>query len=247
MVRFPGASRRRKGDPQMIDLPAGWLEQIQNVDWSRVGKAVEDYGPALDVLRHTWTRESLRDISQGKLFVPDDVINDAIAQRIGEGSNDSKVKSVKLTSHANGRLDIAAETGSGKVQKIELSGDIEEFVHKGDESYMVYRVRSRNLPGHGLMSWMFSRVSLSMAERMVGHLETPENLPVTIGHHNRVRVDYSQVLAASDFGKTTYQGHRLLDMIEIEGAKPKEGGIEFDTKLHVPDDVKKALIALLRN
>jgi hypothetical protein len=105
-------------------------------------------------------------------------------------------------------------------------------------------VRSRNIPEHGLMSWVFSRVSLAMAERMVGHVELSEDLPISI-RHNTVTVDYSKVLAESDFGKTEYQGHRLMDMLEIEGAKPKDGGIEFDTKLNVPDDVKKALVAVL--
>ncbi len=66
-------------------------------------------------------------------------------------------------------------------------------------------------------------------------------MPISI-RHNTVTVDYSKVLAESDFGKTEYQGHRLMDMLEIEGAKPKDDGIEFDTKLNVPDDVKKALV-----
>ena len=224
----------------MIDLPANWQEQIQNIDWSSVQEAVKDYGPALRVIQQTWSKESLLEISQGKLFVPDDVINDALAKRIpAEG----KVKAVTIKSHANGRLDITADTNA-KVSRIELSGEIKEFVHEGDKSYMVYRVRERNLPGHGLMSWVFSRISLSMAERMLGHIEIADELPVEI-HGNTVRVDYSKVLAASDFGQTEFQGHRLIDMIEIEDASPKEGGIEFQTKLNVPDDVKDALTALV--
>lgn len=225
----------------MIDLPANWQETLQNIDWSGVQETVKDYGPALRVVRETWDKESLLEISQGKLFVPDDMINEAIASRIPA---DSKVKAVKITSHANGRMDIAADTAS-KVGKIELSGEIKEFIHEGDTSYMVYRVRERNLPSHGLMSWVFSRISLSMAERLVGHLELSEDLPVTI-HHNTVTIDYSKVLAESDFGRTEFQGHRMLDMIEVKGAVPKEGGIEFQTKLNVPQDVKDALINLVK-
>ena len=219
----------------MIDIPANWMEKIQNIDWSKVEASVKDYGPAIKVLQQTWSKESLLEISQGKLFVPDSVINEAIAKKIPEGGS---VTGVTLTSHANGRLDIRAETK--KVGPVELSGEIQEFVHNGDTSYMKYRVRSRNIPEHGLMS----RVSLAMAERMVGHVELSEDLPISI-RHNTVTVDYSKVLAESDFGKTEYQGHRLMDMLEIEGAKPKDGGIEFDTKLNVPDDVKKALMAVL--
>lgn len=223
----------------MIDMPANWMEKIQHVDWSKVKAAVADYGPVLSVLRQTWSKESLLEISQGKLFVPDTVINDAIAKQL---TDDGAVTSVTIKSHANGRLDIAANTK--KVGPIEVSGEIQEFLHHGDSSYAVYRVRSKNIPHHGLMSWVFSRISLSMAERLVGHMDMPDDLPVTV-HHNTVRVDYSKALAASDFGKTEYQGHRLIDMIEIEGATPKEGGVEFDTKLNVPDDVKQALLAVL--
>lgn len=223
----------------MIDIPANWMEKVQNIDWSKVKESVKDYGPAIKVLQQTWSKESLLEISQGKLFVPDSVINEAIAKKIPEGGS---VTGVTVTSHANGRLDIRAETK--KVGPVELSGEIQEFVHDGDTSYMKYRVRSRNIPEHGLMSWVFSRVSLAMAERMVGHVELSEDLPISI-RHNTVTVDYSKVLAESDFGKTEYQGHRLMDMLEIKGAKPKDGGIEFDTKLNVPDDVKKALVAVL--
>ena len=35
-------------------------------------------------------------------------------------------------------------------------------------------------------------------------------------------------------------------MVEIEGAKVRDGGILFDTKLNVPDDVKDALRAVLQ-
>ena len=55
----------------MIDIPANWMEKIQNVDWSKVRESVKDYGPAIKVLQQTWSKESLLEISQGKLFVPD--------------------------------------------------------------------------------------------------------------------------------------------------------------------------------
>ena len=223
----------------MIDLPVHWQEQLQQIDWAKVQEKVADYGPALRVIRDTWDKETLAEISQGNLFVSDKMLNDAIAQNIKE---DSPVKSVILESKGNGRLNVTVDTA--KIGKVELSGEVKEFVHEGDKSYMVYRVRERNIPNHGLMSWVFSRVSLAMAQRMVGHLSMPENLPVEI-KHNTVHVDYSKVLAESDFGKTMFHGHRLLDMIEIEKATPKEGGIMFQTKLNIPDDVKDDLKNLL--
>ena len=225
----------------VIDIPAHVVEQVQNIDWSSLREAVQDYGPALTVLRDTWDRETLAQIAEGHLFVRDAVLNDAIAHNIG---TEGTIRGIELTSHENGRLDIVCTT-TKKYKKIELSGTIEEFVHDGEKSYAVYRVRKKNVPDHGLVSWIFSRISLSMVERMVGHLDVSERLPVDI-KGNKVRVDFRGVLAASKLGQTEFRGHRLMDMVEIEGAQVREGGIMFDTKLTVPDDVREALKAILK-
>jgi len=204
----------------VIDLPAGWLEKIQNIDWAEIKEKVQDYGPALRVLRETWSRETLTEISQGKLFVPDEVLNEAIERRLAADPG-QQLKKLTLKSYKNGRLEIRGET---EKERLTLKGKIKEFVHRGDESYVVYHVTSKSWPGHGLNSWLFSLVSLSMVERMVGKADAFDNLPVDI-KHNDVKVDCGQVLAASTFGQTRFHGHRLLDMIEIKGATPKENGI----------------------
>lgn len=225
----------------MIDLPAGWLEKIQNIDWAEIKEKVQDYGPALRVLRETWSRETLTEISQGKLFVPDEVLNEAIERRLAADPG-QQLKKLTLKSYKNGRLEIRGET---EKERLTLKGKIKEFVHRGDESYVVYHVTSKSWPGHGLNSWLFSLVSLSMVERMVGDIQISEALPLEI-KHNDVRIDCSQVLADSKFGQTEYQGQRLLDMLEIKSATPKEGGIEFETDLHVSDKVKEGLRAVLQ-
>ena len=222
-----------------MEMPAGWAEALDSASWTRVLQTVEDYGPVLEVLRSTWSNETLREMAEGKVFVPDDMLNDALKRRL---TPDGNVTDLTLRGEKGGRLFVRVETRAGAM---ELSGEVKEFVHHGDTSYMVYRVREKNIPNHGLLSWVFSRISLSMAERMVGRIEAPEGLPVRI-RGNTVRVDYGAALAESDFGRTRLYGHRLIDMVEIERATPKEGGIEFDTKLHVPDDVKAALSAMLK-
>ena len=225
----------------VIDIPANVIEQVKNVDWSAVREAVRDYSPALTVLRDTWDRETLAQIAEGHLFVRDSVLNEAIAKNLGMGGT---IRGIVIRSHANGRLDLLCTT-TKKYKKVELSGTIEEFVHDGDKSYAVYCVREKNIPDHGFVSWVFSRVSLSMVERMMGRFDVSENLPVEI-HGNKVHVDFREMLAASKLGQTEFHGHRLTDMIEIEGASVQEGGIMFDTKLNVPDDVRDALEALLQ-
>ena len=226
-----------------MDMPANWQQALAKIDIAKVEQAVKDYGPALQVVRDTWDHATLEQIADGKLFLSDEMMNDAIAKSLADAGDKAPVKGLRLQSLANGRLKITADTR--RVGPVELTGTIEDFVHDGDKSYMKFRVREKNIPQHGLMSWVFSRLSRSMAERMVGHLEMPENLPVTI-KHNTVFVDYSSVLAASRFGQTEVRGHRLLDMIEIKSATPQEGGILCETRLDVPDDVKASLLEIVK-
>ena len=227
-----------------MDLPVNIQQAFSGIDFSTIQQAVEDYGPAIAVVRDTWDHATLQEMAEGKLFVSDDKINEAIAKQMDLQDAEAPVTSVTLASHENGRLDITADTK--KLGPIELSGTVDAFVHDGEHSYMKYHVRSKNIPKHGLMSWVFSRISLSMAERMVGHVDLPESVPVKI-KRNTVTVDFHQVLLDSKLGQTTFEGHPLLDMIEIKSATPKDGGILFETELHVPDDVKAALLRMVQD
>ena len=224
-----------------IDIPPQWVEQVQRIDWGRVSAAVADYGPVLTVLRDTWDRETISEIADGHLFVRDAVLNDAIAHNLG---TDGTIRSVQLTSHEDGHLGVVCTTDK-KYKRVELSGTIKEFVHTGDKSYAVYHVDKKKLPDHGFISWLFSRLSLAMTERLVGRLDVSDRIPVDI-RGNDVTVDFHDVLAASRLGTTEFRGHPLLSMVEIEGATVKEGGIMFDTRLNVPDDVKDALRSILQ-
>ncbi len=215
-------------------------EMLQDFDWGKIKEKVQDYAPVFSVLRNTWSRETLLEIAEGKVFVPDETLNDLIAGSIKEGSS---IRSVKLTSTEKGRLEILADTA--RLGRIELSGTIEELVHKGDRSYVVYKVRERSLPDHGLGSWLFSRISLSMVQKVMGRLQFSEDVPTEI-KGNTITVDLTKALADTELARTEYRGYRLLDMIEIEGAKPKAGGIELDTALNVPDEVKKSLLDILK-
>ena len=226
----------------VIEIPAAVIEELRKIDWSSVKDSVADYAPAIAVVRSTWDRETLAAMAEGKLFVTDEQLNEYIAQRLASDPG-GNIKELRLRSRADGRIDIEADTTT-KVGKVELSGTLEKLVHNKKETQLVYRVRERNLPNHGLMSWIVSRVSLSVVERMVGRLEFSDDLPVKI-KRNKVIVDYKQALEASNFGQTTFRGYPLIDIIEIENAVVKEGGIEFDTKFNVPPELKESLRAIV--
>ncbi len=222
-----------------IDLPSSF-ETIVNIDWDMVKGKVQDYAPVIDVIKNTWTHETLKEIIDGKVFVSDDIINDVLKKNITEGS---QITALKITSKETGTLDIYGETKN--LGRVELSGTIEECIHNEKGTYVSYHVRERELKDHGLGSWIFSRISISMTQKITGGLKFSDNVPTKI-HGNTIRVDLTKIVNESDFGTTEFHGYRLADMVEIEGAKPKAGGIELDTKLNVPDEIKALLIGILK-
>ena len=222
-----------------IDLQAS-MDMLSKIDWSRIQEKVQDYAPVFRVIRDTWTHETLLEISEGKVFMPDDMLNELLTKNISE---DSQITALKVTSKDMGRLDIYAETK--KLGRVEFSGTIEECVHNENGTHISYRVKERELLDQGLGSWIFSRISLSMTQKIVGGLRFSDEVPTKI-HHNTITVDLSKALEASDLAKTEFRGYRLVDIVQIEGAKPKQGGIEIDTKLKVPDEIKEALLRILK-
>lgn len=191
-------------------------------------------------IKSVWDKQSLEKIIEGKFAVPDDTINAIIANQI---KGDDKLKSLSITSKENGRLEIHADTK--KQGRIELSGTIDAFVHNGDTSYMTYTVKNKDLKDHGgVTGWMFSHLSLSLLEKLVGPIQLGDSLPSTI-KGNSVTVDYSQVLKQAPLAQTSLYGYNLLDALRIDGAVPHDGYIEFQTSLNIPDNVKTLLLALL--
>lgn len=226
----------------MVDLPVAIIEALPSVDWAQVSEKIEDYGPVIKVVQHTWSHESLADILQGRLTVPDEVINDALKERCAQQGS-GNLKSVTISSQENGQLMILADTE--KLGRVEFYGTIEELVHNKDTSHIVYKIKSRALKDHGLASWFFSRISLSMVQRMFGRLELSEDLPMTI-KGNTITVDYKPALESSELASTQIHGTRLLELFDIESATPHKGYIVFKTKVNIPESIREMLLNILK-
>lgn len=222
-----------------IDLPSSF-EIISNIDWKIVNDKVQDYAPVIDIIKKTWSHETLLEIAEGKVYVPDETLNDILKKNISETS---PITMLKVTSKDTGRLEIYGETKN--LGRVNLSGTIEECVHNGNSTYVSYRVRERELLDHGLGSWIFSRISMSMTQKIVGGLKFSDDVPTKI-HGNTITVDLSKIVGESELSKKEFHGYRLVDIVGIEGAKPKDGGIEIDTKVNVPDNIKEILLGIVK-
>ena len=231
-----------------MDMPAIISEYFPGISAESISEAVEDYQPAWQVIKHTWSNETLKEIMQGKVSVPDSVINEAIAESLqaekdgSEAAAEPPVTELKLTSRENGRLEIFANTK--KIGRVEFSGTIEEFVHNKEDSHVTYRVRERALKDHGLASWFFSRISMSMSQKLFGKLDLGESLPTTI-KGNYITVDCRRALEQSKLAKADIKGYPVLDMLEIKNAVPHDGYIMFETSLNIPQEIQVAALDLL--
>ncbi len=222
-----------------MDMPAIVSEYFPQINMELVSYVVEKYQPAWQIISHTWGHETLKEIMQGKVSVPDEVINKAITDNIGDNA---PITSVKLTSKANGRLEIFAKTK--KAGRVEFSGTIEDFVHNSQDSHVTYKVRERALKDHGLASWFFSRMSLSMAQRLFGKIDLGENLPTEI-HGNTITIYCKNILEQSELGQAKVKDHSVLNMIEIKKAVPHDGYITFETSLNIPEDIQRDVLDML--
>lgn len=231
-----------------MDMPAIISEYFPGISVESISEAVEDYQPAWQVIKHTWSNETLKEIMQGKVSVPDSVINEAIAESLqaekdgSEAAAEPPVTELKLTSRENGRLEIFANTK--KIGRVEFSGTIEEFVHNKEDSHVTYRVRERALKDHGLASWFFSRISMSLSQKLFGKLDLGESLPTTI-KGNYITVDCRKALEQSKLAKAEIKGYPVLDMLEIKNAVPHDGYIMFETRLNIPQEIQVAALDLL--
>lgn len=226
-----------------MDMPVNVSDYFCNINIENIVDMVDEYRPAWDVIKHTWSHETLQEMMDGKVSVPDDMINDAIAERLqAMDPETAPITDFKLTSKKNGRLEIYAKTK--KAGRVEFSGTIEEFVHNKDDSHVTYRVKERALKDHGLASWFFSRISLSMAQKLFGKIDLGEDLPTTI-KGNYITLDCKNILEQSELAATEVKGYRLLDMIEIKSAVPCDGYIMFETSLNIPQELQYLAVDML--
>lgn len=225
----------------MIDLPMALPVQTQGAfDFSGISGQVENFAPVIAVVRQTWNTQTLSDLKEGKLAVPDDVVNESLAKYSDESAG---VHDIKVTSLGDGKLRLEAVTK--KFGRVDFLCRIDQFTHNKDISFLKFTVLEKNLPDQGLMSWIISRVSLSMVEKMVGSIELGEKIHTKVVK-DTVAIDFHEALHETAFGKTSLLGYRLSDALVIESAVPKDGYIEFQTSLNLPDAVKRALFNIVK-
>ena len=212
-------------DMPAVTLPAAVTDTIQS--WS-TESPVLDLSDRLGVVKETWDLQTFSELQEGKVAVPDEVINDTLAKAIDDSE---RVKELKIESLENHQLKITAVTA--KSGKIEMLCQVEKFEHDKDHSVVKLKALSKKLPERPMMSWIFSRISLSLATKLVGHIDP--------GKGNEITVDFHQALYQSAAGSVELFGYRPLDYLTVYSATPNKGYVEFQTNMALPDNIKEII------
>lgn len=219
----------------MIDMPAIHSESIMETmkEWGADAK-IQDISHAVRVIKETWDLQTFTNLEQGKVAVSDDVINQSLALAV-EGSD--QVKELHIASLGDHTLKVTALTK--KAGRIVFLCRVEQFEHKKDHSLVKLKIIDKKLPDKPLVSWIFSKVSLAMAAKLVGNVNA-DGLGVKIAG-NEVTIDFHQALCDSSLGTLTMWGYKPLDAVIIKEAVPEKGFINFTTTVDLPDHLKNMI------
>ncbi len=220
-----------------MDMPVQAADVLQmKADVLSFGSQIADYWPAIEIVKETWSKNTLRQITDGRVAIPDSVINKTLSSYI---SGNEAIQSLEIESVGDKKFMLRADLK--KTGKVHLLCRMEEFIHSETDNRVKIKVLEKDLPDNSLMSWIFSRVSLSMTQKFIGKIDFGDNVETKI-KGNRVTVDFSKALQASPAGKTELFGKPVCDLVLIDTIVPRDGYMEVAARFNASDEVKAMLL-----
>lgn len=225
-----------------MDMPVMAVPAIiENVSDTRINffsfDKIADLGKVTPIIKETWDAQTLSNIRQGKVIVPDDVINKSLTMFL-ESEQPKQVTALTVQSFEDQRLKITANTK--KNGRVVLVCKVEQFEHDKNHSVMKMKVVDKKLLDEPVLSWIFSKVSLAMVSKVAGHINAPEGVEVKL-RGNEVTVDFHKALYDSQFGKLEILGYKPLDALVIHSLTPQKDSVELSADLDLPERVKNML------
>jgi hypothetical protein len=217
----------------MIDMPVIISDHVMDAvkGWS-IEETIPNLSHVIAVLKETWDLQTFRNLEKGKVAVPDDVMNEYLASTIEDSE---EIRELSITSLEDHKLRITALTK--KAGRMVFICHIKQFEHNKDSSVMKLKIVDKKLPDKPIVSWIFSKVSLAMVTKFVGHVDPGYGLGVKIVG-NEVTIDFHQALYNSNIGTIDVLGYKPLDAVIIKEAVPEKGFVNFTTAVDLPDEIK---------
>jgi hypothetical protein len=222
-----------------MDMPVVMVNFADNIKSWNMSAPLAEVSRMFTLLREVWDRQTVSDLAQGNIAVPDDVLNQSLQQALGDSD---KVKEFTLTSLADNKIKIHLRTES--VGAVDLVCQIKQLEHDKNHSVMKVAILDKQLPDRPLMSFIFSHVSMALVTKLTGPIDVGPDLGISF-YGNDVTIDFHQALSRSKLASVEIMGYRLLDQVEITGATAQAGAVVFHTNFAVPQPVVDALINAL--
>ena len=222
-----------------MDMPVMMVNVADSVKSWDISSQLGEASHMFSLLREVWDHQTVSDLAQGNLTVPDDVLNQSLQQALGDSD---KVKEFTLTSLADNKIKIHLRTEA--VGTVNLVCRIKQLEHDKNHSIMKIAILDKQLPDRPLMSFIFSHVSMAFVTKLAGPIDVGPDLGLAF-NGNDVTVDFHQALSRSKLATVEIMGYRLLDQVEITGATAQAGAVVFQTNLDVPQQVVDALMKVL--
>jgi hypothetical protein len=220
----------------MMDMPVIISDHVMDTvkGWS-IEEKIPNLSHVLSVLKETWDLQTFRNLEQGKVAVSDALINESLASAIEDSE---EVKELSITSLGDHKLKITALTK--KAGPMVFLCRVDQFEHNKEYSVMKLKVLDKKLPDKPIVSWIFSKVSLAMATKLVGNVNLGQGLGIKIVG-NEVTIDFHQALYNSNFGTIDVMGYKPLDAVILKAATPEQGFVNFTTAIDLPDEIKNRI------
>lgn len=222
-----------------MDMPVAVVQaaEIEHQNPIRVSAEVPDFSQIIAVLKKAWTVQTVEQLESGAIVVPEDILNQSLAEALPPNG---PVKNLKVTALGSQKIRILADTTS--VGRVDMVCLVEGFEHDADHSVLKLKALEKSLPDRPLMSFIFSHVSLAMITHMAGNLDVGSGLNLSF-YGNEVTIDFHEALQQSPLGQNRVLGRNLLNEVQIQGLEIQPGSFVFQTNLKLPP----TLIGLLKN
>jgi len=187
---------------------------------------IDDY--TQKVLRQTWDAQTLSDLANGVIAVPETTINDYLTQILPDYPS---VREAHISIQPGNQIVLDLNTrDSGHLL---LKGTITRFIQNSEESSVSIAVGQRKLLSKPVASWFFAHISLGMLTKLFGNplVAEQDNFTSRIDG-NVVTINFRPYIEHSPLGTLSVYGTSPVDFFSIDAISTETGLIQLHTSYH---------------
>lgn len=183
---------------------------------------------AQKVLRQTWDAQTLSDLTNGVIAVPETAVNEYLAQVLPDYPS---IREAHVSIQPGNQIILHLDTrDSGRLL---LNGKITRFVQNSEESSVSISVSQRKLLAKPVASWFFSHISLGMLTKLFGNpLTAAQDSFTSRIDGNVVTINFRPYIDHSPLRTLSIYGTSPADLFSVDSVSTDAGIIRLHTSYH---------------